>query len=100
MLETRDAVFSMDDHYPREPAHRYRIYRLRAGDREVLGTTPTAGGIGEGIVAWAEEGDLLDSDVLGVLDCQGDGENPLDEFGHYTHSGRWLVNPYAAAGRR
>jgi len=90
------AEMTTDDHYLRNPANRYRVYRLRGGSATVLGTSPNAGGIGEGLVAWADDGDLLDVDRIGVLDCAGEAgdDAELDEHGCYTGGGRWIVNPY------
>ena len=97
-------IIPMDDHYPRDPRNRYRIYRLRRGRRgevyrDILGTTDSAGGIGLAIVQWHEEGEIGPDDAIGVLDCQGRGENPLGADGCYSRPGCWIVNPYARGGR-
>lgn len=71
-----------DEHVPRgEGDHRYRIYRLRAGDLELVSTAPTAGGMGLALVTNHAEGEFIGDDSVGVLDTLVD-------------PGHWVVSPW------
>lgn len=82
--------------YPRDAAHRYRIYG-RVGDRlDVLAATDSAGGIGEALVQiHADQKEvgrrLADLGTIGVLDVLPDGP------GH--PNGEWIVLPWERSGR-
>ena len=76
-----------DDVAPRgEGKDRYRIYRLRSGDLQLLATTETAEGVGVGLVALHEDGEWVGDDSVGVLDTA-------------TDPGHWIVSPWTL-GRR
>ena len=75
-----------DELYPRDGQNRYRIYRLRKGALDVLGTTPTPGGVGVAIVGFSEDGEFEANDAVGVLDVLFRGPN---------QPGKWLANPFA-----
>lgn len=83
----------MDAIYPRDAAHRYRIYMRDDDGLHVLAATDSAGGIGEAIVQihadQKEHGRrLADLGTLGVLDVL-----PDDGPGH-PH-GEWIVLPWS-----
>lgn len=65
---------------------RYRIYRLRAGDLQLLATTQTAEGMGIALAQLHEEHEWVGDDSVGVLDTIID-------------PGHWVVNPWTL-GRR
>ena len=76
-----------DEVFPRgEGDYRYRIYRLRAGELELLAGAPDPGGFGVGLATMHSEGEYGIDDAAGVLDTR---EDPGD----------WIVNPWAL-GRR
>jgi hypothetical protein len=62
---------------------RYRIYRLRKGELQIMGTTDTAEGIGLALVTWHEEGEFGRRDTVGILDRPVPGR-----------TGRWIVTPF------
>lgn len=74
-------MISTDDLWPRDAAHRYRLYELRGGKLHVLAAsaTPEGAGIAAGRLA-EEEGPL---GPLGILDVRP-GKS----------TGRWLANPH------
>lgn len=89
-------VIADDDLWPRDAEHRYRLYAVRGEEREVLGATDSAGGIGEMIVALdADEGErgrkLYDRGRLGILDVLPDGKP--------SPAGEWLILPWDRGGR-
>lgn len=93
-------VFDWDDLAPRRPEERYRVYRLRGGERELLATTPDPGGVGVALCDLRAMGMLTADDAVGVMDCaHGDDDAALDGLGRYTGPGLWVVNPYAQGGR-
>lgn len=77
-----------DEIAPRgEGGERYRIYRLRAGDLQLLATAGDPQGVGLGLVTLWEEGEFDGGDdSLGILDTA-------------TDPGHWIANPWAL-GRR
>lgn len=77
-----------DDYVPRgEGPERYRLYRLRAGDLQLLATTGTSQGIGLALVTLHEEGEFAGGDdSIGILDTA-------------TDPGHWITNPWTL-GRR
>lgn len=73
-----------DDVYPRgRGPHRFRIYRVRHGEREVLATTQRASWVLPAIVRLIDEGDIEygKDDSVGVLDT-------------VTDPGKWIIHPY------
>lgn len=76
-----------DDLVPRgEGPDRYRIYRLRAGELELLATTQTPEGVGLTVVTLHEDGEWVGDDSVGVLDTA-------------TDPGHWVISPWTL-GRR
>lgn len=77
-----------DEHVPRGVgAHRYRIYRLRAGELHLVATAPEPEHLGVALVICDEEGewDQVD-DSVGALDTA-------------REPGHWVINPFTL-GRR
>lgn len=71
-----------DDLLPRgEGPHRFRIYRLRAGDLEVMATAATEEKLGIGLVRLHSQRKFVGDDSVGVLDTKDD-------------PGHWIVNPF------
>ncbi len=73
-----------DDLFPRDAAHRYRIYACRGSVFECLAATPTAAGIGVTILQFHEDakaagGEIGDRGQLGILDAV---------------AGEWIVKPW------
>lgn len=68
---------------PRDLANRYRIYRVRDGEQQLIATTAEPEGIGTTLVTLAEEGEFEDA-AVGVLDTRGAPRG----------SGVWIVSPY------
>lgn len=76
-----------DEHIPRGfGKHRFRIYRMRASNLELLGSSPTAGDFGEALFCLYEQGEFITDDTRGVLDTA-------------VEPGAWIVHPFAL-GRR
>lgn len=61
--------------------YRYRIYRLRAGDLQLLVAVPNPSTMGRALVELHEKGAFEGDDSVGVLDTR-------DEPGH------WVVSPF------
>jgi hypothetical protein len=62
-----------DDLWPRDAAHRYRIYARRGRELEVLAAAPDAGGVGQAILTLHDDQKqagrrLADLGVIGCLD--------------------------------
>jgi hypothetical protein len=77
-----------DEHIPRgEGDHRYRIYRLRAGELELVSSAPDAANMGIALVTNHAEGEFEVDDSPGVLDTLVD-------------PGHWVVNPWALGRRK
>lgn len=71
-----------DDIAPRgEGDDRFRIYRLRAGDLQLLATTDTPQGMGLALSTLHEDGEWEGDDSVGVLDTA-------------TDPGHWIVSPW------
>ena len=71
-----------DEVLPRgEGPHRYRIYRVRAGDLQIVATAPDAESMGRGLAQMHEEHEFIADDSVGVLDTIVD-------------PGHWVVNPW------
>lgn len=72
-----------DEYVPRgDGPERYRIYRLRAGDLQLIATTASAQGVGLALVTLHEEGEFSGGDdSIGVLDTAND-------------PGNWIVHPF------
>ena len=84
MVAPESVPFTVEELDPRDERNRYRIYRLRKGELELLATTATSGGVGLAVVTLADEGEFGYDDCLGVLDGLGGRKR-----------GRWLSNPFA-----
>lgn len=69
-----------------EGPYRYRIYRLRAGDLQLVHATPRASTMGRALVRLHAQGEFVGDDSVGVLDT-------------ITDPGVWIVNPFTL-GRR
>lgn len=81
----RDRLY--DEIVPRgEGDHRFRLYRMRAGELDLLATTSDPPGVGVGLYYLDQDGEFVTDDATGVLDTAVD-------------PGHWLVHPYAL-GRR
>lgn len=77
-----------DDHVERGPGpHRYRIYRLRAGDLQLIASAPDPACMGVALVTLHNEGEFIVDDSVGVLDT-------IEDPGH------WVVHPFALGRRR
>lgn len=75
-----------DQIWPRDEAHRYRLY-LRAGadDLRIVAAGPSGASVGDALVKLAAEGEWDDTARIGILDTHADPEV----------SGTWIVNPFA-----
>lgn len=77
-----------DEIAPRgEGEERYRIYRLRAGDLELLATCPDPECLGVAIVTLHSEEEFVHDDSLGILDTA-------------TDPGHWIANPFSLGRAR
>ena len=84
MVAPESVPFTIEELDPWDERNRYRIYRLRKGQLELLATTPTVRGVGLTIATLSDEGEFGYDDRLGVLDgIRGRGK------------GRWMTNPFA-----
>ena len=61
--------------------HRFRIYRLRVGELEIVASTETPEDMGYALFHLDGEGEYVDDDSCGVLDT-------ADDPGH------WVVHPF------
>lgn len=76
-----------DEVLPRgEGPHRFRIYRLRAGELQPVATCPEEAAVGTALVRLHGEREFEGDDSVGVLDT-------------ITDPGHWIVNPFTL-GRR
>jgi hypothetical protein len=76
-----------DDLVPRGVGkHQYRIYRLRAGELQLLATARTPEQFGVGIARLHDKGEFVGDDSVGVLNTA-------------TDPGSWVINPWTL-GRR
>jgi hypothetical protein len=77
-----------DEHFPRgEGPFRFRVYRLRAGELQLIGAAATPGDFGQAIYEFHCEGEFVTDDSTGVLDTLPD-------------PGDWVVHPFAIGRRR
>lgn len=77
-----------DEAYPRGVGpYRYRIYRLRAGELDLVAAAPEAADMGEGLVRLHSEGEFVGDDSVGVLDTKDD-------------PGHWVVSPFTLGRRK
>lgn len=77
-----------DEHFPRgEGRYRYRIYRLRGGELELVAAAPNAAAMGLALATLHGEGEFIVDDSVGVLDT-------LEDPGH------WVVHPFALGRRK
>ena len=71
-----------DEAFPRgEGPYRYRIYRVRGGDLQLVATAPDAESMGVGLAAMHLEHEFIADDSVGVLDTR-------------TDPGHWVINPW------
>jgi hypothetical protein len=72
-----------DEVFPRgEGPYRFRIYRLRAAELQLLGAAPDPPGFGVALYVMNEEGEYISDDTTGVLDT-------------ITEPADWVVHPFA-----
>lgn len=78
-----------DVHIPRgEGPDRFRIYRLRASQLDVVGTTRHSRWIGLALIQLYEEGEIGQvDDAVGIMDTVFD-------------PGRWLISPFTLGRRK
>lgn len=76
-----------DDEVPRgEGPNRFRLYRLRAGDLQLIHAVATPRDLGEALVRLHARGEFVGDDSVGVLDT-------------ITEPGSWIISPFTL-GRR
>lgn len=68
---------------PRDPDHRYRIYRQVYSELQLVGTAKSEFGVGSKLVELGRDG-VFDGSCPGLLDTHG-----TDEEG-----GTWILNPF------
>lgn len=68
---------------PRDPEHRFRIYRMVYDELELVGVAANSFSLGSLIVSLGQRGAFRES-CLGLLDTHGQDEE----------SGTWLINPW------
>lgn len=73
---------STDDVWPRDEAHRFRLYNLVGGSLVTIAAAGDAGGLGQALVTMHREGELRGR--TGVLDVLGGSEG----------KGVWVINPF------
>ena len=77
-----------DEHFPRgEGPFRFRIYRLRGGELQMIAAAETAGDWGAAIYELYQDGEYIADDATGVLDTVPD-------------PGDWIIHPFALGRRR
>lgn len=81
-------VIDIDDLWPRDAAHRYRLYARRGQHLHVLAATDSMAGIGTAIGALHEDAKqagsrLMDEGATGILDAV---------------AGEWIVLPWHRPG--
>lgn len=81
----------IDDLYPQDAEHRYRIYGIVGNERTVLAAASTGGGVGAALITLHEDQReigrrLCDLGRIGVLDTMPGGE--------LSPKGEWVVMPY------
>lgn len=88
LLQSRDHDRRYDEHFPRgEGKYRFRIYRLRGGELQLLAAAPTPPCYGTALYELDQDGEFIADDALGILDT-------LPEPGH------WIVHPFALGRTR
>lgn len=88
ILLGKDEDRRYDDHVPRGIGpHRYRIYRLRGGELQLVASAPDAACMGVGLATLYSEGEFIVDDSVGVLDT-------IEDPGH------WIVHPFSLGRRR
>lgn len=77
-----------DEFIPRgEGRHRFRIYRLRAGELELMHSCSAAEEVGTALFELHFEGEVKGDDSMGVLDTK-------------TEPGHWIVNPFTLGRKK
>lgn len=71
------------DSVPRDAEHRYRIYRVIAGESELVAAVANATEIGNKLLILGKEGQFKES-CVGILDT----------YGTDSISGSWVINPF------
>ena len=72
-----------NDVAPRTPAERFRVYRVRRGQLELVCTAASPEAVGVALCALGAEGEF-DHSCVGILDTHGTDDKP----------GTWLLNPW------
>lgn len=90
-MRTTPPPHDMDDVYPRDAEHRFRVYAIVGGDRDVIACARDAGGVGMALVTIHEDQKsigrrLADLGRIGVLDVMPGGVS--------SPRGEWVVQPY------
>jgi len=71
------------DEVPRDPDHRFRIYRMIYDELELVGTAATAIGVGSEFIRLGRDG-VFSGSCAGLLDTHGTDDA----------SGTWLISPW------
>lgn len=71
------------DEVPRNPEHRFRIYRQHYDEIDLVATATTAEDVGAAIIALGVEG-VFSHSCVGILDTHGSDKRP----------GTWVINPW------
>jgi hypothetical protein len=88
LIQYRDHDRRYDEAFPRgEGRYRFRVYRLRAGELQLLAAAPDPPGYGVALFELYEDGEYIVDDATGILDTI---EDPGD----------WIVHPFALGRRR
>jgi hypothetical protein len=89
ILQHRTKQHRYDEVVPRSNGlTRFRIYRLRAGELQLIGAAPTPAKFGQALFDFYHEGEFITDDSVGVLDT-------LPE-----PTGDWISHPFALGRRR
>ena len=72
---------------PRDPVHRYRIYRMILDEIDLVATASTREDIGDALVTLGLEGEFAGA-CVGLLDTHGTDTKP----------GTWVINPWDNGG--
>ena len=77
-----------DEAFPRgEGPYRFRIYRLRGGELQMIAAAETPGDYGQALFELYNDGEYIADDATGVLDTA-------------PEPGDWIVHPFALGRRR
>ena len=91
-------ILDLDPHRPEE---RYRLYRRRGPEIVCVAACADEAHVVAMIADQRDPdagGTLNDDDAVGLLDSHGlRDRNPLDQHGHYTLPGSWLIKPWVKA---